>query len=122
MKKLLLVILLVLLLTAFPSTALADPGTGDCVQAVKAFEDVILNSPNDTELNHGDAISDGFFGNEPNLTDTNTNLDLGPNEVDPGSSAGHVVGSSSPGPKTIGGNFITWGSLVRGVVADICAH
>ena len=102
--------------------AYAGPGTGTCVQTVKAFIDATLDSPFDTDSSHGDAISDGFFGNEPNLLNTNTNDDLGPNEVDPGSSAGFVVGSGSPGPHLIGGGFFTWGSLINGVVSDSCAH
>jgi hypothetical protein len=61
----------------------------------------------------GDAISDGFFGNEPNLINTNTNDDLGPEEVEPGSSAGAVVPSISPGPKTTQGTFTTWGSVLQ---------
>ncbi len=122
-KKISLIVLAVMLVVAlFPTTAFAGPGTGDCVKLVKAFVDASLDSASDTEASHGDAISDGFFGNEPNLLNTNTNLDLGPNEVDPGSSAGFVVGSSSPGPSTIGGGFTTWGSVFSGVVKDNCSH
>jgi hypothetical protein len=47
----------------------------------------------------GDAISDGFFGNEPNLLGPAC-CDTGPaeqNQIDPGSVAGTVLGSSSPG-------------------------
>jgi hypothetical protein len=122
-KTLFLTTLAVLVLaSALPSTAYAGPGTGDCVKAVKAFIDAGFDSPFDTDSNHGDAISDGFFGNEPNLLNTNTNDDLGPNEVEPGSSAGEVVGSGSPGPKLIGGGFLTWGSIYRGVVRDNCAQ
>jgi len=120
MKKILLVILIALLLMAFPGTAFADPGTGDCVKTVKAIIDAGLDSPNDTDSNHGDAISDGFFGNEPNLPDSD--LDLGPNEVDPGSGAGSVVPSQSPGPQVNNGGFTTWGSVIHDVVKDNCAH
>jgi hypothetical protein len=122
MKKILFLTILAALLLASTGVAYADPGTGDCVKTVKAIIDGTLDSPTDTDSNHGDAISDGFFGNEPNLLNTNTNDDLGPNEVDPGSSAGSVAGSSSPGPSTIGGGFTTWGSVIHSVVKDNCAH
>ena len=99
----------------------AAPATGTCVQAGHDFIVGILDSPNDTEGGSmGDAIADGLFGNEPNLVNTNTNDDLGPEEVLPGSSAGFVVGSSSPGPHTIGGGFLTWGSIIHGSVPASC--
>ncbi|MEX1205215.1 MAG: hypothetical protein WEB85_08200 [Dongiaceae bacterium] len=80
-----------------PTNASAGTATGACVRAGQAGFIAALDSPNDTEGDRlGDAIADGFFGNEPNLTDTDTNDDLGPEEVAPGSSAGFVVGSSSP--------------------------
>jgi len=107
---------------AAPTSALAGTATGACQQAGKAAAIAFFDSPNDTENGSlGDAIADGFFGNEPNLTNTDTNLDLGPEEVDPGSSAGSVVGSASPGPATIGGGFVTWGSVVAGATATNCA-
>ena len=106
---------------AWSATINASPDTGECVQDGHDLILLVLDSPNDTEVgNLGDAIADGFFGNEPNLLNTNTNDDLGPEEVAPGSSAGEVVGSSSPGPGTIGGGFTTWGSLVGGSVPAGC--
>ena len=92
---------------------------------MKAGTIALLDSPNDTESGKlGDAISDGFFGNEPNLLNTDTNDDLGPSEVAPGSSAGSVAPSLSPGPKTNGGGFTTWGSLKRagsiGSIPTLC--
>lgn len=44
----------------------------------------------------GDCISDGFYGNEPNLVDPFA--PGGPEEQPPGSVAGRVVPSQSPGP------------------------
>jgi hypothetical protein len=45
----------------------------------------------------GDCISDGFYGNEPNIVDPFA--PGGPQEQAPGSAAGRVVPSQSPGPK-----------------------
>ncbi len=96
-------------------SAAASPGTGECKQATKAAAIAAL-SPVEGTL--GDAVSDGFFGNEPNLLNTNTNDDLGPEQVAPGSSAGFVEGSLSPGPKTIGGGFTTLGSVMSATAND----
>ena len=43
----------------------------------------------------GDCISDGFYGNEPNMADGSTG---GPAEQSPGTQAGNVLPSQSPGP------------------------
>ena len=43
----------------------------------------------------GDCISDGFFGNEPNMADGSIG---GPAEQEPGTQAGNVLPSQSPGP------------------------
>ena len=43
----------------------------------------------------GDCISDGFYGNEPNMADGSAG---GPAEQQPGSQAGNVLPSQSPGP------------------------
>jgi len=43
----------------------------------------------------GDCISDGFYGNEPNMADGSAG---GPAEQAPGSQAGNVLPSQSPGP------------------------
>lgn len=43
----------------------------------------------------GDCISDGIYGNEPNMAN---GAPGGPAEQAPGSQAGNVVGSQSPGP------------------------
>ncbi len=45
----------------------------------------------------GDCISDGFYGNEPNIV--GPFAPGGPSEQDPGSQAGRVVPSQSPGPQ-----------------------
>jgi hypothetical protein len=117
-------VLLVALTTA-PALAAPPPGSyGECVQLLQAITAATLDSPFDTDSSLGDAISDGFFGNEPNLLNTNTNLDLGPDEVSPGTQAGTVEASLSPGPGTIGGGFLTWGAIKQaggfGSVYSIC--
>lgn len=43
----------------------------------------------------GDCISDGFYGNEPNMADGSVG---GPAEQQPGTQAGNVLPSQSPGP------------------------
>jgi hypothetical protein len=45
----------------------------------------------------GDCISDGFYGNEPNIV--GPFVPGGPAEQEPGTKAGRVVPSQSPGPK-----------------------
>jgi len=47
-------------------------------------------------LTVGDCISDGFYGNEPNMAN---GAPGGPSEQAPGSKGGNVVASQSPGPK-----------------------
>ena len=44
----------------------------------------------------GDCVSDIFYGNEPNMADGSAG---GPAEQAPGSQAGNVLPSQSPGPK-----------------------
>ena len=106
-------------------SALAAPGTGACVQANQDLFVAVMDagSPGDTESgNLGNAISDGFFGNEPNLP--NSDNDMGPEEhnaVDPGSVAGDVSPSLSPGPHVNGGGFTTLGSLIKGQTAALCS-
>jgi len=43
----------------------------------------------------GDCVSDGFYGNEPNMADGSLG---GPAEQAPGTQAGNVLPSQSPGP------------------------
>ena len=43
----------------------------------------------------GDCVSDGFYGNEPNMADGSLG---GPAAHAPGTQAGHVLASQSPGP------------------------
>src|SRR4051794_14601905 len=55
----------------------------------------------------GDCVSDGFYGNEPNMADGTAG---GPAEQTPGTQAGNVIPSQSPGPfKTLPD-----GTVVRG--------
>jgi hypothetical protein len=46
-------------------------------------------------LTVGDCISDGFYGNEPNMADGSLG---GPSEQQPGTKSGNVLPSQSPGP------------------------
>ena len=46
-------------------------------------------------LTVGDCISDGFYGNEPNMADGSLG---GPSEQQPGTKGGNVLPSQSPGP------------------------
>lgn len=79
---------------AVPAAGAAPNANGACRQAV---HDLLVASSSEGTV--GDAVSDGIYGNEPNVTNTNTNDDLGPNQVDPGSGAGFIEPSLSPGPK-----------------------
>lgn len=85
-----------------PSTAAAPHNDGAaCRQEVR--DQLIAAS---SEGTMGDFNSDVLMGNEPNPTNVDSDLDLGPNEVnaeDPGSVAGYVVPSAAPGPKTMSG-------------------
>jgi hypothetical protein len=47
-------------------------------------------------LTVGDCISDGFYGNEPNMADGSLG---GPSEQQPGTKGGNVLPSQSPGPQ-----------------------
>ncbi|HEX6971466.1 MAG TPA: hypothetical protein VF234_04550, partial [Limnochordia bacterium] len=44
----------------------------------------------------GDCISDGIYGNEPNMVEPYA--EGGPAEQEPGTQAGRVIPSQSPGP------------------------
>lgn len=55
----------------------------------------------------GDCISDGFYGNEPNMAN---GAPGGPAEQEPGDQAGNVIPSQSPGPK----KTLPDGSVVQG--------
>ena len=58
----------------------------------------------------GDCISDGFYGNEPNMADGTAG---GPAEQTPGSQAGNVLASQSPGPfKTLPNGDVVRGNSV----------
>jgi hypothetical protein len=103
-----------MLVTAFALGALAIPATmfaapsdkGACRQAT---HDLIVASSE--EGTYGDAISDGFYGNEPN-----------PQPPNPG---GGTEPSQSPGPKVtlpdgtvVDGN--SWGFYQSGAIKDAC--
>jgi hypothetical protein len=101
-----------LVLTAVLGTALLVPATagaapsakGQCRQDVKA---VVIATLSPDEGTMGDAVSDGFYGNEPNQVD------------------GHTVPSQSPGPKVTlpDGTVVngsSWGDVQKGVIKPAC--
>lgn len=96
MKRMLLVVGAFAALVV-PATASAAPSErGECRQAANAFL-VALSE----EGTRGDYMSDGLFGNEPNIEN------------------GHVVPSLTPGPQTMGGTFFTGGDLQQ-VIRAAC--
>ena len=66
----------------------------------------------------GNCISDGLYGNEPNIEPFAPG---GPEEQEPGSQAGRVVPSASPGPATIGGGSFGGGDLQAAIRAACAA-
>ena len=92
-------------------------GKGECFQWVR---DVIETWS--SEGTTGDAISDGLYGNEPNVLGQDPD---GPSEVEPGSGAGSVVPSQSPGPKVTlpDGSVVqgaTMGNVMKAVTSAVC--
>ena len=67
----------ILLFTAAMAAAVAAPASAQVYDSV------------------GDCISDGLYGNEPNMADGSVG---GPSEQAPGSKGGNVLPSQSPGP------------------------
>jgi hypothetical protein len=64
--------------------------------AVAASASPVVAAGNDQSgFTVGDCISDGFYGNEPNMADGSLG---GPAEQVPGTQAGNVLPSQSPGP------------------------
>lgn len=74
---------------ASPATANEANENGACRQGAG---DVLVAAS--TEGTRGDFMSDVLFGNEPNMA----NASGGPSEQEPGSQAGNVLASWSPGP------------------------
>jgi len=88
MRRVLTIGLAIIALTfAGSSPAAAD---GECRQ--EAHDAMIVASTEDTR---GDFMSDVIFGNEPNMADGSLG---GPEEQEPGSQAGNVLATWSPGP------------------------
>ena len=104
-------------LFAVPGVAAAAPGDADCRKAVI---DIYLATV-DEEGTRGDAISDGFFGNEPNIEPFAPG---GPEQQEPGTKGGTVVPTLRPGPttKTDDGVAVglTWGEFQRLIDAAFC--
>jgi hypothetical protein len=55
----------------------------------------LFAAPQTDRFTVGDCISDGFYGNEPNMADGSLG---GPSEQEPGTKGGNVLPSQSPGP------------------------
>ena len=89
MRKIVTAAIAIVTLTLSGSPADAD-GDGACRQAA---HDVFVEAS--TEGTRGDFMSDRIFGNEPNMADGSAG---GPNEQEPGSQAGNVLATWSPGP------------------------
>jgi hypothetical protein len=88
MRKLIVVVAVVAALVLSGSPAVAN-GNGECRQA---FGDAFVALS--AEGTRGDFMSDVIFGNEPNMA----NAAGGPSEQEPGSQAGSVLATWSPGP------------------------
>ena len=88
MRRLLTGGLAIIALTLSGSPADAD-GSGACRQA--AHDAFVAAS---SEGTRGDFMSDVIFGNEPNMATGSG----GPSEQDPGTQAGNVLATWSPGP------------------------
>ena len=89
MRKLIVTCALILTLLVSGSPAAAE-GNGECRQA---FGDAFVTLS--AEGTRGDFMSDVIFGNEPNMADGSAG---GPSEQAPGSAAGNVLATWSPGP------------------------
>src|SRR5688572_32657378 len=87
MRKLIVVVAVVAALVVSGTPAAAD---GECRQ--DAHDTFVALSGEGTR---GDFMSDVIFGNEPNMAD---NSPVGPEDQAPGSQAGNVPATWSPGP------------------------
>ena len=99
-------------------TAAAPNERGECRQGV--HDSLVASSSEGTQ---GDAISDGFYGNEPNIVDPFT--PGGPEEQEPGNKGGRVVPSQSPGPKVTNPDGsvrdgASWGDVQKHVIKPLC--
>ena len=64
--------------------------------AMLVFASTALAAGNENTITTvGDCISDGLYGNEPNMADGSIG---GPAEQDPGTKGGNVLPTQSPGP------------------------
>ena len=100
-----------------PRSVSAGKGDAECRKAVI---DSYLEAEGE-EGTRGDAISDGFYGNEPNMAN---GAPGGPSEQEPGTKGGNVVPSQSPGPKVTNPDGsvrdgASWGD-VQQAVKDTC--
>lgn len=116
-----IVVLLVAMAWLTPAATAAPQNDGAaCRQEVREW--VISQS---SEGTIGDYNSDVLMGNEPNPTTVDSDLDMGPDEINaengPGSVAGQVLPSESPGPQTQGGG--SFGpSDAQEIIRAICGN
>ena len=113
MKRLLTIAVLGAAL-AVPATASAAPA--DQAQCRQDAKDLLVATSE--EGTYGDFMSDTIFGNEPNIV--GPFAPGGPEQQEPGSKAGRVVPSASPGPATIGGGSFSGGDL-QAAIRAACA-
>jgi|SRR5687768_4499078 len=119
MKKLLVAaVVAVVPVIAVPGVASAASANGECRQGV--HDTLVAGS---TEGTVGDFISDGFYGNEPNIVDPFA--PGGPSEQEPGTKGGRVVPSQSPGPKVTNPDGsvrqgASWGDIQQTVIKPAC--
>ena len=89
MRSVITACIAIIALTLPGSPAAAD-GKGACRQAAN---DLFVSLSG--EGTRGDFMSDVIFGNEPNMADGSAG---GPSEQEPGTQAGNVLATWSPGP------------------------
>lgn len=97
MKKLLIAVAVTVVpVFAVPGVASAAPSEkGECRQEVRDF---LIGLSEEGTM--GDWVSDGLYGNEPNIEPFAPG---GPEEQEPGTKGGTVVPSLSPGPALVSG-------------------
>jgi hypothetical protein len=99
---------------AVPTAASAAPA--DQAQCRQTVKDLAVAASE--EGTYGDFVSDTIYGNEPNIVGPFS--PGGPEEQEPGTQAGRVVPSASPGPESIAGGSFTMGEF-QALVRAACA-
>lgn len=122
MKKLLIAVAVTAVpVFAVPGVAAAAPSdNGQCRQDAR---DAVIALFSPVEGTMGDAISDGWYGNEPNIVGPFE--PGGPSEQEPGTVGGRVVPSQSPGPKVTNPDGsvrdgASWGEVQQTAIKSAC--